>query len=204
LKVVGLFGSPRRGGNTDLLLEEALKGAEMERAEVERFHLSDFHIIPCTECLNCYQKGECIILDDMQKIYPKLLEADAIILASPIFFYGVTAWAKALIDRCQALWARKYLLGRPIGRPGQKRLGIFIAAGGTNRPYTFRPSITIVKTFFATLDVGYYRELLYGSVDAKGDILQHASALEEAFKAGVDMVEALAAREAAARQRSSA
>ena len=65
-----------------------------------------------------------VILDDMQKIYPKLLEADVIILASPIFFYGVTAWAKALVDRCQALWSRKYLLKNPsLGKEGKRERG---------------------------------------------------------------------------------
>jgi multimeric flavodoxin WrbA len=93
LKVLGIFGSPRRGGNTEILLEEALKGAEKEGAEVERLHLTDFAITPCKECHGCDKTGNCVILDDMQKIYPKLLEADVIILASPIFFYGLTAWA---------------------------------------------------------------------------------------------------------------
>src|SRR5512136_288519 len=110
MKVLGIFGSPRRGGNTEILLEEALKGAEAEGAEVERLHLTDINITPCKECHGCDRTGECILQDDMQKIYPKLLEADVIILASPIFFYGVSAWAKSLIDRSQAFWPRKYLL----------------------------------------------------------------------------------------------
>lgn len=121
MKVLGIFGSPRRGGNTDILLEEALKGVEKERGEVERLHLTDFTITPCKECHGCDETGQCVIRDDMQKIYPKLLEADVIILASPIFFYGITAWAKALVDRCQAFWARKYLLKEPsLGNEGKK------------------------------------------------------------------------------------
>ena len=91
IKTLGIFGSPRKGRNTDVLLEEALKGAEKEGSDVERLHIADFHITPCIECLQCLQKGECVIQDDMQKIYPKLLESDIIILASPIFFYGITA-----------------------------------------------------------------------------------------------------------------
>ena len=121
MKVFGIFGSPRRGGNTELLLEEALKGAEKEGAKVECLYLSDFTITPCKECHGCDDTGNCIILDEMEKVYPKLLEADVVILSSPIFFYGVTAWAKALIDRSQALWARKYLLKDPsLGKEGKK------------------------------------------------------------------------------------
>ena len=113
VKVLGIFGSPRRGGNTEILLEEALKGTEKEGAKVERLYLSNFTITPCIECHGCDRTGNCVVLDDMQKIYPKLLEADVVILASPIFFYGVTGWAKSLIDRSQAFWARKYLLKDP-------------------------------------------------------------------------------------------
>ncbi|OGP73656.1 MAG: hypothetical protein A2W09_09115 [Deltaproteobacteria bacterium RBG_16_50_11] len=189
MKVVGLFGSPRRGGNTDLLLEEALKGAEMERAEVERFHLSDFHIIPCTECLNCYQKGECIILDDMQKIYPRLLEADVIILASPIFFYGVTAWAKALIDRCQALWSRKYVLKDPsLGKEGKKRKGFFISVGATKGQRVFEGAILTARYFFDVLNAEYAGDLLIKGVDVGGDILKQPEVLKQAFEAGRKLV----------------
>jgi multimeric flavodoxin WrbA len=189
LKVVGLFGSPRRGGNTDLLLEEALKGAEMEKAEVERIYLSDFHIIPCRECLHCYQKGECIILDDMQKIYPKLLEADAILLASPIFFYGVTAWAKALIDRCQALWSRKYVLQDPsLGKEGKKRKGFFISVGATKGQKIFDGAILTARYFFDVLNAEYAGDLLIKGVDVGGDILKQPEVLQQAFEAGKKLV----------------
>ena len=73
MNVLGIFGSPRRGGNTDLLLEEALRGAEKEGAKVERLYLSDSTISPCKECHGCDNTGNCVILDDMQRIYPKLL-----------------------------------------------------------------------------------------------------------------------------------
>jgi multimeric flavodoxin WrbA len=189
LKVVGLFGSPRRGGNTDLLLEETLKGAETERAEVERLYISNFHIIPCRECLNCYEKRECIILDDMQKIYPKLLEADVIILASPIFFYGVTAWTKALIDRCQALWSRKYVLKDPsLGKEGKKRKGFFISVGATKGQKVFEGAILTAKYFFDVLNAEYAGDLLVKGVDVGGDILKQPEVLRQAFEAGRKLV----------------
>ena len=185
MKVLGLFGSPRRGGNTDLLLEEALKGAQTEGAEVERLHLADFNIIPCRECLECFHEGKCIILDDMQKIYPKLLEADIIILASPIFFYGVTGWAKAFIDRCQALWSRKYILkDESLGREGKRRKGFFISVGGTKGQRVFEGAILTAKYFFDVLNADYVGELVFREVDAKGDILKHPEALQQAFEVG--------------------
>ena len=189
MKVLGILGSPRKGGNTELLLEEALKGAEAEGAEVERLRLTDYNIIPCKECLACYKEGNCIILDDMAKIYPKLLEADIILLASPIFFYGVTAWAKALIDRCQALWARKYQLKDPsYGKGGRKRKGFFISVGGTKGQKTFEGAILTTKYFFDVLNAEYAGELVFREVDAKGDVLKHPEALQQAFEAGRKLV----------------
>jgi multimeric flavodoxin WrbA len=189
MKVLGIFGSPRRGGNTEILLEEALQGAEKEGAKVERLYLSDFTITPCKECHGCDHTGNCIILDDMQKIYPKLLEADVVILASPIFFYGVTAWAKALIDRSQALWSRKYLLKDPsLGKEGKKRKGFFISVGATKGPKVFDGAILTVKYFFDVLNAEYLGELVFRGVEAKGDILKDPKALEQAFEAGRRLV----------------
>jgi multimeric flavodoxin WrbA len=189
MKVLGLFGSPRRGGNTEILLEEALKGAEKEGAEIERLYLRDLDVTPCTECHGCDETGNCVILDDMQKIYPKLLEADIIILASPIFFYGVTAWAKMLIDRSQALWARKYLLNDPfMGKTGKRRKGFFISVGATKGQKVFEGAILTVKYFFDVLNAEYTGELLYRGVDGKGEILKHPKALEQAREAGRKLV----------------
>jgi multimeric flavodoxin WrbA len=192
MKVLGIFGSPRRGGNTELLLNEALKGAEKESAEVERLYLRDFTITPCLECHGCDDTGNCIVLDDMEKIFPKLLEADVVILASPIFFYGVTAWAKALIDRSQALWARKYLLKDPsLGKKGKKRKGFFISVGATKGQKIFEGAILTVKYFFDVLNAEYVGELLFRGVEAKEDILKHPEALQQAFEAGRKLVQSL-------------
>lgn len=185
MKVLGLFGSPRRGGNTEILLEEALKGAEEEGAEIERLYLTDLKITPCTACHGCDSTGECVILDEMQKIYPKLLEADIIILASPIFFYGVTAWAKGLIDRSQALWAKKYLVNDPsMGKRKRRRKGFFISVGATQGPKVFEGAILTVKYFFDALSAEYTGELVYRGVDGKGEILKHPEVLEQAREAG--------------------
>jgi multimeric flavodoxin WrbA len=191
MKVLALFGSPRRGGNTEILLEEALKGAEAEGAEIERLYLTDLKITPCTECHGCDSTGNCVILDEMQKIYPKLLEADIIILASPIFFYGVTAWAKTLIDRSQALWAKKYLVNDPsMGKKGKRRKGFFISVGATKGQKVFDGAILTVKYFFDALNTECTGELLYRGVDGKGEILKHPEALEQAREAGRRLVSA--------------
>ncbi|MCX8117887.1 MAG: flavodoxin family protein [Desulfobacterota bacterium] len=189
MKVLGIFGSPRRGGNTELLLEETLKAAEGEGAEVDRLYIVDYVITPCTECHGCDETGHCVILDDMEKIYPRLIDSDVIVLASPIFFYGVTAWVKALIDRSQALWARKYLTQDPgLGKEGRRRKGFFISVGATKGKRVFEGAILTVKYFFDTFNAEYAGELLFRGVDGKGEILKYPEALQQAFEAGRRLV----------------
>jgi len=185
MKVLGLFGSPRRGGNTDLLLEEMLKGAQSQRAEIERVFLSDLDISGCRECRSCEATGNCVVQDQMQEIYPKLMKADYIVLASPIFFYGVTAQVKRMIDRCQTLWARKYVLKKsPMEKGKAKRKGWFLSVAGSGGEKVFDGAILTVKYFFDALNVEYAGELTFRRIDAKGSIKEHPGALKEAFEAG--------------------
>jgi multimeric flavodoxin WrbA len=187
-RVLGIFGSPRRKGNTDLLLEETLKGAAAEGASVEEIRLGNCRITPCTECLSCFNDGVCVIDDDMQDIYIRLLNADIVILASPIFFYGITGWAKAMVDRGQALWARKYKLHDPVLEKGRKKKGFFISVGGTKGKRTFEGAILTVRYFFDAFNTDYSGDLLFRGVDACGDIQKIPEALPQAFAAGRKLV----------------
>jgi len=176
------MGSPRIKGNTDLLLDEALKGAQSQGAEVEKIIVDNLNISPCREYYGCLRDGNCVIRDDMDGIYPKLLEADGVIVASPIFFYGLTSQVKALIDRCQALWATRYVLKQNPSGSGRK--GAFIAVGATKGQKLFEGSILTVKYFFQAIGVDYTAELLVRGVDKKGEIGEHPTALADAFELG--------------------
>ncbi len=182
MRILGIMGSPRLGGNTDLLLDAALNGAQSGGAEVEKIVIDKLNISPCREHYGCFEDGNCVIRDDMDALYPKLLAADGVVVASPMFFYGITAQLKALIDRCQALWARKHVLKQSW--PGDGRKGAFIAVGATKGEKLFDGSIATVRYFFKTIGVEYAEELLIRGVDQKGDIQQHASALKDAFELG--------------------
>jgi multimeric flavodoxin WrbA len=182
LRILGVMGSPRIGGNTDLLLDAALSGARSQGAEVEKIVVDQLNISPCREHYGCLEDGNCVIRDDMDIMYRKLLEADAVIVASPMFFYGITAQLKALIDRCQALWARKHVLKQSW--PGAGRKGAFIAVGATKGETLFDGSKATVKYFFKTVGVEYAEELLIRGVDQKGDIEKHPSAPKDAFELG--------------------
>jgi multimeric flavodoxin WrbA len=182
LRILGIMGSPRIKGNTNLLLDEALKGAQSKGAKVETIVVDKHKISPCREYYGCLRDGNCVIRDDMDGIYPKLLEADGIIVASPIFFYGLTSQVKALIDRCQALWARKYILKQNIPDTGRK--GAFVSVGATKGQKLFDGSILTVKYFFQAIGVEYAGELLIQGVDKKGEIREHPTALSDAFELG--------------------
>jgi len=188
LKILGIMGSPRIKGNTDLLLDEALRGAESVGAEIEKIVVDKLKITPCREYYQCTKDGSCVIRDDMDAIYPKLLEAGGIIIASPIFFYGLTAQLKALIDRCQVLWARKYILH---SLPGSARKGAFIAVGATQGRQLFDGAVLTVKYFFKAFDVEYADELLIRGVDKRGEIKEHPAALEAAFELGKRLTQKL-------------
>jgi multimeric flavodoxin WrbA len=181
LKVLGIMGSPRMKGNTDLLLDEALKGAESQQAEVEKILVDKLQIAPCKEYYGCLKDGKCVIKDDMDGIYDKLLAADAVIIASPMFFYTVSAQLMLLISRCQALWARKYVL-KNMDIP-EKR-GAFIAVGATKGVKLFDGPKLTIKYFFQAINAKYTEELLIRGVDKKGEIKEHPTALSDAYELG--------------------
>ena len=189
MRVLGIAGSPRRGGNTDLLLNEVMRGAASRGAEVKTIILSQLDIAPCEHCDSCLEAGKCKVEDDMQMVYDELSKADRIVLASPLHFMGVTAQAKAIIDRCQSLWARKYVLKQPPLGDERERKGLFISVGGRKVANLFEPALVTVKSLFRVLDITYAGELLFPGIDEKGAIAKHPDALRQAFLAGQELVE---------------
>lgn len=187
MKVLGIMGSPRRGSNTEILLDKALAGAQEAGAEVEKMLVSRLKISPCVEDYGCMEAGNCSIKDDMQAVYEKLLQADHVILASPIFFYGVTAQAKALVDRCQALWVRRYVL-KMGGQDKRLRRGAFISVGATRGGKLFDGAVLTAKYFFDAIGVRYAGELLVRGIDDKGQITENPTALQDAFRLGHELV----------------
>jgi multimeric flavodoxin WrbA len=184
VRILGIAGSPRRGGNTDLLLEELMKGAASQGAETKTITLRALEFETCRHCDGCLKTGQCVVKDDMQDVYRELEQADLIVVASPVQFLGVTAHLKAMIDRCQCLWVRKYVLKVPPLGDERKRKGFFISVGGTKLKGMFEPSLAVVKTWFHILNVEYAGELLFKGIDEKGAIKKHPDALKQAYEAG--------------------
>jgi len=189
VKVLGIYGSPRKGGNTDLMLDKVLEGSRTAGAETDSIYVRKLKIDGCLECGSCDETGECVIQDDMQSVYPLLQQADIIFLASPNFFYNVTAQVKLLIDRSQAMWSRRLLEKTPQQRrtyDGGK--GYLICIGATKGKNLFVGVELTVKYFFDALDMSYEGGLLIDRVEAKGEILKHSDAMERAYNLGKSAV----------------
>ncbi len=191
VKIIAFNGSPRKGGNTELLLTEALRGAREQGAEVTVYDLNALDLSPCQHCGGCDDTGECIIQDDMQAVHRDIRTADRIILASPIFFFGLSAQAKIMIDRCQAFWHEKYVHKKPISPGPFGRRGLLLLIGGMKRSGKnkgFECAEATASAFFRTVNVQKHATLAYDSVDAKGAIAQHPTALKEAYEAGKALI----------------
>jgi multimeric flavodoxin WrbA len=193
--ILGISTSPRRNGNSDLLLKKAIAGAESTGANIEYLSLNDYKINPCIECNACYKKGRCVVKDDYQMILGKLLKADSLIFATPVFFMSVCAQAKMLIDRGQCLWAEKYILGtaeRPPQRPTDQssqpsnddRRAMVIAVGGSRSIKQFECIRWTFKTYLDGFGVKYVSGLFVGKVDEFGAIKKHPTAFNEAYRLG--------------------
>lgn len=177
MKVLGIVGSPRKGGNTEILVREALEGAAESGAETEIILVADKNISPCDGCGACSENGICKIKDDMQPIYQQLEQADGVIFGTPVYFVNVTAQAKAVMDRTYAFLGTRKLRGKVAAAiVAARRVG----AGQTlSLLYTY---FTAQRMIIAGGGVGY------GS--AKGEVRKGTggspvfSALEEARAVG--------------------
>jgi multimeric flavodoxin WrbA len=190
VNVVGIYGSPRKGGNSDLILDSALEGAQRQGADVKRIYVRDLHMSGCVECGGCEKTGKCVLQDDMQEIYPLLDDADIIIISSPIFFYGLSSQVKALIDRAQAIWSRKRLQGDGIGRQETRRRGYLIAVGATRGERLFQGAQMVAKYFFDALSMSYEGGLFFQGLEDKGAARQHPNALNKACDLGINVASA--------------
>ena len=189
MKTIAFCGSPRKDGNTEVLLRETVRGIQETGLNVEIFNLNSMNIMPCQDCGGCNESGECIYQDDMDQVYDAIRTADRIILSSPIFFFSVSAQAKAMIDRCQSFWCEKYLLKQPVlaGKSGRK--GLLLLVGGMKKDIGIQCAEACAKAFFRTISVPEHSTLHYLGVDEKGAIMRHPTALIETYEAGKKLVE---------------
>ncbi|MCX7990668.1 MAG: flavodoxin family protein [Proteobacteria bacterium] len=179
--LIAFFGSPRRMGNTEILMEHFLKGvAETRRYNIEKIFLRDLKISPCLEIYKCKENGRCIIDDDFQKIYDMIENADIISLSTPVMFYTVSAHTKILMDRCQSFWVKKYILEKNT----KPKEGYLFSVGATKGAKLFDGITMTVKYFFDTFDCTLKESVLVRGVDEKGEIEKYPEILNQAYLLG--------------------
>ena len=172
-----LKGSPRERGNSATLAEKSVVGARAAGAQVESITLHGLDIRPCDACDLCLEQDGCVIEDDMQQLYPKLAAADAIILASPIYWFTFSAQLKLCIDRWYAFQPdQKELSGKPFGiilTYGDEDL---YSSGAINAIHTFEAMCRFLN--------GKIAGILHGSLSDVGDAEKHPELLEQARQLG--------------------
>jgi multimeric flavodoxin WrbA len=186
--VLCIYGSPRIRGNTDRLLDAFAAGVEEAGGTAQRVYLRNLTISPCREIYACEREGRCSINDDMRPLYDVLRTTDAIVLASPIMFYSVSAHTKAFLDRCQAFWCIKYRRGERVAQhPLLLRKGVFLSVGGSQGAKLFDGALLTMKYFLETVDATLWKSLTYRGIDTAGDIDSHPAALAEAHALGAEL-----------------
>mgnify|MGYP001069739923 CR=1 FL=1 len=185
MDIVAVYGSPRRNGNTATLLKKAVAGAREVGAGVDEIVLRDCRMSRCLEIYGCKKEGECAISDDFQEVRDRILSARGLMIATPIFFYTVSAHVKILMDRCQSLWVKKYWIDEvAYGTWTPVRKGLVISAGATRGKKLFDGMLLSMRYFFDVLDMALWDTLLHRQLDFAGDVLNHPAYLEEALEKG--------------------
>jgi multimeric flavodoxin WrbA len=184
MRVIAVVGSPRKGGNTDILVDNIIAGAREQKARVHKFHLQGMDIRPCTACNRCRKHSDapCVIKDDLtKKVHPILRAADAVIIGTPIYFFTMSAQTKIFMDRC-------YALGGPQGsRLKGKRVAIAMAYAGDDALDS--GALNAYRAFQDTCNwvgaelVG----IVHGHGEAKGDIAKNKKLLSAAKELGREL-----------------
>ncbi|MFH7319029.1 flavodoxin family protein [Desulfurivibrio sp. D14AmB] len=194
IKVLAFNGSPRAGGNTATMLAALAEGVVAAGGEIEIIRLCDLTIQPCVACGGCDESGECVLVDDMTQLYEKIIAADRVVLASPIYFYGITAQAKAMVDRTQALWNRWRVPGGPGRRAADpSRRGLLLAVAATSGAKVFDGAILTAKYAFDAMGFAHGGELLVRGLEQRLDAAARPEALREAGERGRKLLATLSA-----------
>jgi multimeric flavodoxin WrbA len=177
MRVLGLVGSPRKDGNTDILVEAILGAARAKGHEVEKVHLSDLDIGPCRDCRGCKSGGmACVVADGMQSLYPRLDAADAIVFGTPVYWCGPSATMKLAFDRLRPYFATH-------GLRGKKAL---LAAPAGDGPGEADLLVRMFKRSWRALGVEFAGQVLATGYD-RGDVRGDAEAMAQAAALGASL-----------------
>lgn len=187
MKVLGIAASPRRNGNSEILLDKVLEGASSKGAETEKIVTDELDIRPCRSEDSCRKDGKCFVDDDMGFILKKLKEADGVVVASPVYFGSLPGQLKVIIDRCQPIWVDRFILKKKRIAKTEKK-GIFISTSSYKRQKFFRNSQEIIGIFFLVLGIEFFKSIYAPNLESAGEVLKKKSLLDKAFRCGAGLV----------------
>ena len=193
-RIIGIVGSPRKNGNSDIVLKHILSGARKEKVLTERIHLRDYQFQPCIGCERCRKDTICTGLNDgMSLLYPKILESQGLILISPTHNYNVTAWMKAFIDRLYCFY--DFDNNRPRGwssrleNQGRKAVVAAVCEQESKEDMGF--TLEAMRRPLKTLGYEIIEELSVFAVFEKGKVSEKKDILDGASKLGVNLAQSL-------------
>jgi len=186
--LLAIAPSPRRGGNSELLLKEFCLAAEDAGWQIDMVKVNNLKFKPCQACDLCARDGHCVIQDDMQKIYPKVIDSNALVVASPVTFGSLNAQLKMLIDRFQCWWQAKYNLKAPFVKEEENRQGFFICVGALKKKDYCENALQIIKVFFHNINHKLAGSEFFRGYDEKGAIANDPEALARAYRAGKEFI----------------
>lgn len=185
-RILCIHAGERAQGNSSALYDEAIKGAESQGALIERLAVRDLVFEPCIACRGCDETGECVIRDDMQRVYALLRECDRFLIASPIYFWSLPGRFKCLIDRCQAFWVAKFVLKQKVAAnpSGMERRAAFLSVCGFQADKMFPPAEKIIRAFLNCIDAKLAHTLYVPGTDRAGAVLEKPEILRQAHDIG--------------------
>jgi len=188
VRVLAIASSPRRGGNSETMLDAAVEGARSAGAAVEKVALRDLGFHPCLNCGGCDRTCRCVQDDGYTGLNERIRAADRLLLATPIFFGSMCSQLKCLVDRGQPFWVEKYVHKRPPEPRERERRAVLLACGGFARGGKFLANAEqIVRTYALCLGMRYAGSVFRPGVDEKGAIIGHPEALERCRTAGAEL-----------------
>ncbi len=183
-------GSPRKGGNTETVLNAFVEGAKEAGAEVTVIRLVEIDHKNCKGCNSCHKNGVCVIRDALTPVFDQMLQSDILVLASPIYSMSVTAEMKSFIDRGQFLWAQKFIRKTLVfdAEHLKKHKGVFLGTSGQDLPYIFDSAFPVVRAFFNDSGFSYAENVLFPGMDKHGGVQGWPESVVEAKKRGKEIV----------------
>ncbi|PKL60309.1 MAG: flavodoxin family protein, partial [Methanomicrobiales archaeon HGW-Methanomicrobiales-4] len=183
-------------GNTEILLDNFLRGAAEAGGTVEKIVLTRLSYSSCKGCNACHKTGDCILDDDIHQAFRKLLDADCIAISSPIYTMGITTELKGFIDRAHYLWVRHLKLGTDPLPPEKKLLhrGYFLSTAGMDRDDVFDTAFPMMRAFFNIFGFSYCADILAKDMDGYKGITKNPDILKVAYEAGFDAITGIKAK----------